>query len=242
MVTEKRCNCCGNILPLSEFYYNNRNKCYYKTCKVCVRKRAFERYWEKRSQTRTYRTILYKLSTLPNEEWRSIKSEERSLFISSIGRVAYENKFGERYLFLQRKNGDGYLEISSHYNITKSVHRLVAMAFIGEIPQGMEINHKNGIKTDNRVENLEIVTHVENMHHARDVLGFDFGTLRNRKGKKHHLSKPVLCCDRNGNVIQEYESIRMAAEILGLSPANISSACKKKYGCKTCGGYVWCYK
>lgn len=51
------------------------------------------------------------------------------------------------------------------------VHRLVALRHIGDI-EGMQINHKNGIKTDNNVENLEIVTQSQNMRHLIDVLGF----------------------------------------------------------------------
>ncbi len=46
------------------------------------------------------------------------------------------------------------------------IHQLVAAAFLGPKPAGHEINHKNGVKTDNRAENLEYVTHAENMAHA----------------------------------------------------------------------------
>jgi len=53
---------------------------------------------------------------------------------------------------------------------TRLVHRLIALTFLGPIPEGMEVNHKNGIKGDNRAENLEYVTKSENHRHARDVL------------------------------------------------------------------------
>jgi len=51
--------------------------------------------------------------------------------------------------------------------VGKSVHRLIAGVFLG--PSDLQVNHKNGIKTDNRIENLEYVTNLENSHHARDL-------------------------------------------------------------------------
>jgi hypothetical protein len=48
------------------------------------------------------------------------------------------------------------------------VHRLVARAFIGKIPLGLQVNHRNCEKTDNRVENLELVTGEQNRQHARE--------------------------------------------------------------------------
>jgi hypothetical protein len=64
-----------------------------------------------------------------------------------------------------------------------TVHRLVAQAFIGPRPAGMHINHKNGIKTDNRAENLEYVTPSQNMKHAH-AMG-----LQSNKGEKHSRHK-----------------------------------------------------
>lgn len=53
-----------------------------------------------------------------------------------------------------------------------SVHRLVMLAFVGQKPDGKEINHINGVRQDNRLANLEYVTHIENIRHAMNVLGY----------------------------------------------------------------------
>lgn len=69
------------------------------------------------------------------------------------------------------------------------VHQLVAAAFIGPRPRGKEINHKNGVKTDNRANNLEYVTRCENIRHACQT-GL-FGSRDNR-GEKNPCARTDL--------------------------------------------------
>lgn len=60
------------------------------------------------------------------------------------------------------KTKDGYLDVELFSNGTpcgRYVHRLVVEAFIGEVPAGLEVNHISGQKEDNRLENVEVVTH-----------------------------------------------------------------------------------
>jgi HNH endonuclease len=67
------------------------------------------------------------------------------------------------------KTKDGYLKVELFNNGTpcsRYVHRLVVEAFIGKVPAGLEVNHISGQKEDNRLENVEVVTHAQNTAHA----------------------------------------------------------------------------
>lgn len=66
-------------------------------------------------------------------------------------------------------------------------HRVVWVYYNGAIPDGFQINHMNGIKADNRLVNLELVTQSQNIRHARDVLNVRFG----QRGSEHANAK--LC-------------------------------------------------
>lgn len=112
------------------------------------------------------------------ETWKPIDGYVGLYDVSNLGRVrslrsktqAHKLK-PDGVLSLNKANRD-YLRITLNDGCgqkTHLVHRLVASAFIGEIPTGYDVNHKNGIKTDNRVDNLEIVTKQRNSKHAVEM-------------------------------------------------------------------------
>jgi hypothetical protein len=108
------------------------------------------------------------------EHWR-ILHNNRNYLVSDHGRVMRitPGKGTEPGRVLKPgKTRDGYLKVELFNNGTpcsRYVHRLVVEAFIGEIPVGLEVNHISGEKTDNGLENLEVVTHALNTKHAWDT-------------------------------------------------------------------------
>ena len=101
------------------------------------------------------------------EEWRPVPfGGVRKYEVSSEGRLRNQ----EGRIMNPSPNERGYLQasftIEKRKKRTVKVHRVVALVFIGERPPGMQINHINGNKRDNRAENLEYVTGAENIRHA----------------------------------------------------------------------------
>lgn len=91
---------------------------------------------------------------------------------------------------------------------TQLVHRLVALAFLPSVPGCDEVNHKNGIKSDNRVENLEWVTRTTNVRHARDVLGAKYGGRGERSRAAKLCVAQVLEIRARAAAGELHESIR----------------------------------
>ena len=94
--------------------------------------------------------------------------------VSNLGRVRRDapgagTKAGRLVTGSLLSNGYRLLHLgrgSRHDKFAKSRHRVVAKAFLGPCPQGKEVNHKDGDKTNDRADNLEYVTHAENQAHA----------------------------------------------------------------------------
>lgn len=179
IVTEKICSLCKQGLPLEKFN-KNRSKKFGVTseCREC---------------RMTRRNYLYKHPIqdepdLPDEIWMPC-SCDTNYSVSNFGRVKRTlavpgTRAGKlNKLFL---DDDGYQRahlISNKVHLNVGVHRLVAFAFLGDPPEGMnEVNHIDGDKTNNRVENLEWCNTLHNIY-WRGHLGLT------SKGSAHHMTK-----------------------------------------------------
>lgn len=149
------------------------------------------------------------------EEWRPVKGYEGLYEVSNMGRVKSLH-YGKSRILKQITNTNGYMAVDLHKDGTRSpkrVHRLVATAFIPNPHNKPEVNHKDGNKKNNTVDNLEWCTSSYNTKHA----------YRNGLVNKDEQKKGVIVYKRYG----EYKSITEASEALGVALGSLSRAIRK---------------
>lgn len=126
------------------------------------------------------------------EEWRPITGFDGGYEVSNLGRVRSlprrsANGRALKGKIFQDQDNRGYRQVCFRIagkSRCALVHRMVAQAFIPNPDNLPVINHKNGIKTDNQVKNLEWCTHQENIDHAKEL-----GLQRYHQGEAHGMAR-----------------------------------------------------
>ena len=182
------------------------------------------------------------------EIWKDIEGYEGCYQISTMGRIKSIDRYVPRKngklqhvhgrIMIPFDNGTGYKQVylckngktKVHY-----VHRLVALHFIENPNNFLEINHKDEDKTNNCVDNLEWCTREYNIN---------YGTINIRKSQKQlndkNKSKVVLQYSLDGTFIKEWKSTKDVQRNLGFDNSHISKCCRNII--KTSYGYIWKYK
>ena len=173
------------------------------------------------------------------EIWKDCKYYEGKYQVSSHGRIW--SIVSQRYL-KPRIRQNGYCEVGlvakNGKRKAELVHRLVAIAFIDNPNNFPVVNHLNGIKTDNRVENLEWTTQKENVRHAYDN---NLGNFRENSAKSiekaHQANLKMYSVYYDGNLIGQYKGRKAAASAVNCCEKTISCCIRENR--KTKDGYYF---
>ena len=169
------------------------------------------------------------------EIWKDIPGYEGKYQISNLGNVMslhFKRSLTNKKLLKPMPDGRyGYLKVmlrdNGNYKM-KTIHRLVAEAFIPN-PEGKpNVNHIDSNPKNNRADNLEWCTPEHNCN---------YGTRIERMAKNHH--KKVASFDKDGNLINVYDSIVDASKDRKCDTSSITKCCRGKR--KTCNGLAWKY-
>lgn len=173
------------------------------------------------------------------EQWHNIPQYEGIYQVSNLGNVKnLKNKI------LRPMNDGNYLNIDLYKNGKRKrykIHRLVAETFIPNPENKSQVNHIDGNKLNNCIENLEWCTPKENTRHAfKTGLAKVNKSMQGRFGANNPNSRQVNQYTLDNVFVKRWKSTKDVERELKIHHSHISKCCKNKL--KTAGGYVWKYE
>lgn len=175
------------------------------------------------------------------EIWDDVVGYEGVYRVSTLGRVMrIKRRKGAQINKILKpiKNESGLLVTLRNCgnDIRTTIHRLVGVAFIENSQNKPEINHKDGNRWNNNINNLEWVTSSENNRHAHNELNREYTAF----GENHNNSLSVSQYDKNDVLINVFGSVNEAGRQLKICFSNIAKCARgeRKYA----GGFMWRYE
>lgn len=190
-----------------------------------------------------------------SEVWKPVIGYESRYEVSNMGNVRSLNyrSTGKTRMLKPVTEGKGYLMVGLCCNQTMKwgkVHRLVASAFIPNPENKPQVNHINGIKTDNRADNLEWVTNGENLRHAykhglkqgSKEWGHTLGTVYGKRDREKIAlarSKPIIAINIQTGAETLFKSAAEVERVLGINHSTVPKVCNGQQ--KSAKGYTFRY-
>ena len=179
------------------------------------------------------------------EIYKPIVGYEGLYEVSNLGNV---RNLKTNIILKQKINKGGYMNVGLWKNGKKTflIHRLVAQAFIPNPDNKPEVNHKDEIKSNNCVYNLEWVTSKENANYgsrterlSNKLKGRKLSEETKQKMRQSQPKKKVVQLKLDGEFIKIWNGIMETERNLKINHVGISACCRGKQ--KTAGGYKWMY-
>jgi hypothetical protein len=199
---------------LTKTIHNGRNSI--GNCLNGLSKKAYGFHWEYENKN----------EDLENEIWKQVIIEEyidnnKTYFVSNLGR--FKNSSGI-IMSNYKINDNGYIRVYIFYKVY-FLHRLIAIAFISNPEKKEQVNHKDGNKLNNSLENLEWMTNQENQIH------------KFKNGLGNNFTRKIVQYDLEMNKLNEFNSIKEGVNTLGVK--TIQQVLYNKQ--KTAGGFIFKY-
>lgn len=174
------------------------------------------------------------------EIWKDITGYEEFYKVSNLGNIFSISRNKLLKITLSDKGYPKVKLYKTNTNVKEFFnHRLVVQHFLENFNPNLQVNHKDGDRTNNIITNLELVTCKENIQHAFRVLKRK-GSNLGLKGDKSPHSIKITQYSIDNKFIKDWDCARDVERVLFIANTNVLCCAKGKR--KTAGGFIWKYK